>query len=160
MTDSGGSLHNRNAAPESLQAFLAVRSLRRTLIALMKFGGVGLCATLVHVSVFSALIELFGVSPLSANVLAFCFAFVVSFLGHFYWTFAQDDENRRYFGAAFARFVIVALLGLGLNSLVVFTVDVMLGWPYLFAVLGMIFGVPPILFILSRYWAFFRTGGL
>ena len=120
----------------------------------MKFGGVGLMSTAVHVSVFSAAIEFWGVAPMKANFIAFGFAFWVSLFGHFYWTFASDDDARRGLRGAGVRFLIVALLGLGLNSLVVYCVESVFKLPYIYATFGMIFLVPGILFLMSRFWAF------
>jgi len=133
----------------------------RSLISqIAKFGGVGICATATHVAFFSLFIEIFGISQLVSNFLAFCLAFGVSFFGHFYWTFASDARPGRDVGAALPRFLVTALIGLGLNTGIVFIVDAVLRLPYLYSVLGMTFLVPPILFLISRYWAFFQPKAL
>jgi putative flippase GtrA len=119
-----------------------------------KFGGVGLAATAAHVTIFSVLIEFWNITPMKANAIAFCMAFWISFFGHFYWTFAGGEDARRSLGNAGIRFVFVALTGFALNSLVVYVVDHVLRLPYVYAILGMIFIVPLVLFLMSRYWAF------
>ena len=119
-----------------------------------KFGGVGLCSTATHVGVYSALIEFLSVAPLISNFFAFCVAVGVSFFGHFHWTFASEGNGRRPARTAFLRFLVTALVGLGLNSLIVYLVDKVLGLHYFYSVLGMLFLVPPFLFIMSKYWAF------
>jgi putative flippase GtrA len=119
-----------------------------------KFGGVGLLSTAVHVMIFSAAIEFWSIEQMKANLIAFGFAFWVSLFGHFYWTFASGDEGRRNLKGAGVRFLVVALVGLALNSLVVYVVESMYGLPYVYATIGMIFVVPVVLFLLSRFWAF------
>ena len=104
-------------------------------------------------------IEAGGLPPLAANVAAFGVAVVVSFFGHFCWTFRSEPAGaaaalHRRMRAAFARFAVVALLGLALNSAaVVLTVD-LLALPYPFAILLMVSVVPLAVFALSRFWAF------
>ena len=119
-----------------------------------KFGGVGLVATAVHVMIFSVLIEFWNIEPMKANVIAFCLAFWISFIGHFYWTFAGGEDDRRSLGNAGIRFLFVALTGFALNSLIVYIVEHQLRLPYVYATFGMIFIVPLVLFLMSRYWAF------
>ena len=119
-----------------------------------KFGGVGLAATAVHVAIFSAVIELWNIEPMKSNVIAFCFAFWVSFFGHFYWTFSESGDDRRSPKAAVIRFLFTALTGFALNSLIVYTVEHVFQLPYQYATIGMIFFVPLLLFIMSKYWAF------
>lgn len=119
-----------------------------------KFGGVGLAATGAHVLLFTGLIEVFDLDPLVANFLAFSLAFSISFFGHFHWTFGGDDVRRRAPGAAFKRFLVTALTGLGLNTLVVYIVDQVFVLAYAYSIIGFIFVVPPVLFLMSKYWAF------
>ncbi|MEM7222421.1 MAG: GtrA family protein [Pseudomonadota bacterium] len=128
--------------------------LWRLALQYMKFGGVGLCSTAVHVGVFTVLIEFFAVAPLISNVFAFCVAVVVSFFGHFHWTFSETKSGQRPARATFLRFAVTALLGLGLNSLLVYAVDDIFKLHPLYSVIGMIFLVPPVIFAISKYWAF------
>ena len=53
--------------------------------------------------------------------------------------------------------MVTALVGLGLNTLVVYVVDDVLKLPYLYSVLGMVLLVPPFLFVMNKYWAFQET---
>ncbi len=119
-----------------------------------RFGGVGLCSTATHVGVFSGLIELLAVTPVISNLVAFCVAVVVSFVGHFHWTFPGDAGQGRPARAAFLRFGATAIFGLALNTLIVYLVDRVFGLPYLYAILGMVILVPPIVFVIAKFWAF------
>jgi putative flippase GtrA len=121
-----------------------------------RFGTIGLTAATIHVLVFTASIELAGLAPLVANVVAFGIAVLVSFLGHFQWTFRGQTAGggRHRQRIAFARFIIVALTGLALNSLAVYVVVNLLAWPYQCAIVLMISVVPLVVFALSKFWAF------
>lgn len=144
-----------NISPRSESPFKGV--VVRLVAQAMRFGAVGGVGTLVHVAMFSGLIELFDVAPLLANLAAFCTAVGVSFFGHYHWTFADKETFHREVprvGKAMRRFLIVSLIGLSLNSLVVYIVDGILGWSYWYAVVLMITAVPGIVFLLSRFWAF------
>jgi putative flippase GtrA len=124
-----------------------------------KFGTVGLAATATHVLAFALLIEAGGLSPLAANLAAFGVALFVSFLGHFHWTFrweidGADALRRHTAGAALARFGLVALIGLALNSLAVYAVVNVLLLPYAYAIAVMLSVVPLLVFAMSKLWVF------
>jgi putative flippase GtrA len=138
--------------------------LRRARLAAqyIKFSMVGGAATATHALVFVILIEAFALPPLLANVFAFSIAIVVSFKGHFHWTFRSEASMhiasvcQTY--TAFAKFVLVAFLGLTLNSLAVYLVIEVLILPYLYAVVPMVSLVPVITFTLSKYWVYAARG--
>ncbi|HEX5078773.1 MAG TPA: GtrA family protein [Geminicoccaceae bacterium] len=126
-----------------------------------RFGTIGLGATATNALLFVMLVELAGLAPLLANAVAFCVAVLVSFHGHFHWTFpraaarpAERADDRRQRRAALARFVVVALIGLALNSLAIWAVVDLMALPYAYALIVMVVVVPPLLFILNKRWAF------
>ena len=120
----------------------------------LRFGGVGLCSTVTHVGVFTGLIELLAVAPVISNIFAFCLAVVVSFVGHFHWTFPEEAGQGRPARAAFVRFGATAIFGLALNTLIVYLVDQVWQLPYLYAILAMVLLTPPIIFVIAKFWAF------
>jgi putative flippase GtrA len=117
---------------------------------------VGILATLVHAIAFAALIELAKLAPLIANFAAFGIAFLVSFLGHFHWTFRSQRATADWWRqrTALARFAMVALTGFMLNSLAVVLVVNLLALPYQYALILMVTIIPLIVFGLSKFWAF------
>ena len=130
--------------------------MRELLNQIAGFATVGLVATGVHALAYALLGGMAFISPLLANFLAFLLAFVFSYVGHFKITFAKEMEGRslhRSFGIQL-RFFLVALLGLGLNSLAVWLTTDVLELHYLLAILPMVFLVPLATFGLSRVWAF------
>lgn len=54
---------------------------------------VGASAALVHFLVLIGVVHFLSVSPIWANVIAFLFAFMVSFTGHFYLTFRSSERE-------------------------------------------------------------------
>ena len=121
----------------------------------LRFGAVGITATVTHITSFVLWIEIVGMSPLWANLAAFCGAFIVSFVGHLGWTFRdQRTSEDASWRSAFAKFVFVALVGLTLNSLVVFLVVDVLSLSYVYAIVLMVAVVPACIFLLSKFWAF------
>jgi putative flippase GtrA len=123
----------------------------------LRFGAVGLVATLTHALLFVLLMETARIPALAANLAAFSMAVVVSFLGHFYWTFRETGG----YGSslfqqtnALLKFATVAVIGFSINSVAIFiTVDVLL-LSYYYAVVIMVGIVPPMVFVISKHWAF------
>ena len=135
-----------------------IGTLLRVALQYLRFGAVGGAATLTHVATFVALIEIAGVQPMLANAIGFGIAVFVSFIGHFRWTFAPQFGGTVGFRCrartALVRFVVVALIGLALNSLAVYLVVDVLALPYGVAILVMVGPVPGVVFALSKLWAF------
>jgi len=120
-----------------------------------RFGVVGSLAALTHVAVYVAVVEATGVHPSFSNVLAFMIAFGVSFVGHFYWTFATPDNlNQRPIGRPLYKFSLVALFGFLLNALAVYIVTDVLEVSYLYATIFMLTITPISVFLLGKLWAF------
>lgn len=120
---------------------------------LIRFGVVGVGATLTHTAVFWLVWGQLGLHHAPANVLAFLVAFEVSYWGHGRWSFAQGKRRR---GTRW-RLFLVALLGLGLNMTWGWvTFDLLdAGLPVFVALqVGL---TPAIVFGLSRVWVF-RVG--
>ena len=117
-----------------------------------RFGFVGVIATTVHVGIGLGLNKIAGVSPLSANLIAFCCALGVSFFGQTRLTFPDSSAG----GGAFVRFAVVAVSGLGLNQLIVWVVTSLFAGPYWLALVIIIFTVPGITFLLLKFWALRR----
>ena len=121
----------------------------------LRFGSVGALATLIHVVAYAGFIETVGVTPVTANVLAFSIAVAVSFAGHASWTFRHEyRQSGRGTHVLFARFAISAVLGLLLNTLFVFVLVTWLGLAYGWAIPGFVFITPLVLFIVNRLWVF------
>lgn len=121
----------------------------------VRFGLVGIFATVTHVALFVTLIEWLGIGTAGANVLAYLAACLVGYSGHSAWTFrVRADIRFQLQPATLTRFLIASLCGLGLNALVVHIVVEVLKMPYLYAIPFMATIVPVTVFALNRYWVF------
>ncbi len=109
-------------------------------------------ATLTHVLVFIFAVELLGMRPVIAVVIAFLLALILSYFGHLRWTFNAASSH----GSQLVRFFVVAVLGLGANASITYLiVDVFYYW-YGLALVLTITAVPILTFYLSKYWVFNR----
>ena len=114
-----------------------------------RFGAVGIAATGVHVAVGLTLHNALGMAAFWANLIAFCCALGVSFLGQTRLTFPDAAAD----GGAFLRFASVAVTGLGLNQAIVWVVVSAFGGPYWLALAMIVASVPWITFALLKFWA-------
>jgi len=80
----------------------------------VRFGMVGLLNTLVDYGLFNLLVGVFGVPPLAANPISVAAGILNSFLWNKHWTFSAGG-SARWQREAIA-FVLVSLIGLGLNT--------------------------------------------
>lgn len=122
---------------------------------LLKFGLVGLLATLVHALIALFLIQ-FGLEPLLANPIAFLVAFQLSYLGHSRWSFGSKKSYRLMH---MYRFFIVSILGILCSQALLFG---LLKLTRLTAAISLLtaLGISAVCtFYLSRQWAFrdFKT---
>jgi len=117
---------------------------------LVRFGLVGITAATVNFALVIFLVESFGWRPLLANIVAFIIAYQVSFSGHHYWTF----KSTTVFAHNWRKFLVVALLSLGLTECLFYVFLHPLGLYYPLALFCTLVIVPPITFVLSKCWAF------
>lgn len=126
--------------------------LRRQVV---RFGVIGISATLTHVVIVLALVEGRILEPFGANVIAFSTALFVTYVGNHKWTFGLSGAHGRHF----PRFILIALLGLGLNQGIVYLIVEGLRWDYRIALALVVTVVPAITFLLNRGWAFSHGPG-
>lgn len=118
-----------------------------------RFVVVGLAATATHVACGLILAEAAGLAPIWANLLAFCIALFVSYLGNHSWTFAARGAHAFHF----PRFTAIALAGLSLNQGIVYVMVGVMALDYRVALAVVVLVVPALSFMLNRGWVFART---
>jgi putative flippase GtrA len=118
----------------------------------VRFIAVGTTAAAVHWGAVRLAVETLGLVPLGANVVGWMIAFVVSFSGHRYWTFAATSG--RDTGQSLWRFGLVSLGGFVLNELSYAAVLRMGGLRYDLALGLVLVGLAVVTFVVSRWWAF------
>ncbi len=113
---------------------------------------VGACAAAVHMAVFICMTPYLW--PELANAAGFGVAFVVSFAGHRFLSFADADTPM---WQSLRRFAATALAGFAANELMFIALLRGLNLPdWLALFLALVFASAQT-FLLSRFWAFRRT---
>lgn len=134
---------------------LSWNNLRFLFYQICRFGVVGLAATFIHIAVFTLLVEMGMGKPMAANVFAFIPAFFVSFYFHMVWTFRSHSGSLGWHLVwPMWKFLLVALLGLALNSFGVHLVTEILKVEYYFSTLFFLFVTPTVLFLLNKHIVF------
>ena len=117
----------------------------------VRFGVVGVIATLVHASSGIAAVLILELNGLQANVLGFLIAWWVSFFGHHRFTFRAEADQQRALG----RFVLHSVIMFGIAMGVTYIVSV--GVPTLpqsfLPIVGALI-VPVISFFSSKFFVF------
>ena len=127
-----------------------IAQLRRLPQAL-QFVLVGGCAAATHLAVVALLVQLAGMAPLHANVLAFLVAFVVSYNGHALLTFSAAQAKG---WPVVARFFAVACLAFVANEALYYIALNWLHWHYFWSLALVLVLVAAGTFVLSKFWAF------
>ena len=120
------------------------------ILQLMRFGVVGLTAASVNFLLVVIFVETLHWRPLLANLLAFVIAYQVSFAGHNFWTFKSNLSKK----SVWCRFFLVAIISLALNEGLFYVFLHPFGLYYPIALLITLILVPPVTFVLGKYWAF------
>ena len=108
---------------------LASSTLAPLIYQIGRFGLVGLLATATHV-IFAAVAHYgLGLSALWANGVGYLGAWVVGYVGHYFWTFHATTGH--LIGGS--RFAVMSVTGFLVNQLIVWLVAVQLGQSFLFA---------------------------
>lgn len=116
---------------------------------ILRFGVVGVAATLVHY--LTALAALALVPPLQANVIGFLTAVAVSWIGHSRWTF----RTARVSGAArLPKFVATVIGGFSMSQGALWLVEHTDALPDVLALAVAVGVVPPTTYLLNKFWVF------
>jgi putative flippase GtrA len=127
--------------------------MRAALHRFLRFGVVGVVATLVHTAVFAVGIELVRIEPVTANAIAFGVAVLVGYALNRGWTFAHQAEHGRLW-----RYFIGAVVGLACNSAIMYVAVHRMQWsPYIGLAIALVV-VPPLSFALNQFWVFRPRG--
>ena len=117
---------------------------------LVRFAGVGVLATLVHICTALVAYELLSFASLWANFAGFAVAVFVSYFGHARITFKTEADH----GQQFPRFLFVALVGLATSSSVVWLNSDRLGHSFGLSMLLVAIAVPLVSFFAMKFFVF------
>ena len=121
---------------------------------LARFCSVGVVATVVHIGVAMMVVAGFGVGPTFAAVIGFAAAFMVSYLGHFRFSFAVSGRYRDYV----LKFGVSSLASFLLSTTTVWLSTTLFGIDYKPALAALAIIVPACNYLMNRFWVFLHPG--
>jgi putative flippase GtrA len=118
---------------------------------LLKFGSVGIVATLVHYAVATGFAELGDLSMMTANILGWLVGLVVSWYGHRHITFSKAEFGH----ASPLMFTAISIFAIGVSSGVAYVMHLLDAPAYI----GLLFaiGVIPAITFLGHRVVVFRS---
>lgn len=125
-----------------------VKSLPPMAKQFLKYASVGAVGTTGHYAVYVPLVNL-GLSVVLSSMAGFVVGALINYWLNYHYTFKSDRPHHQ----AVIRFLSVALVGLALNTVIVFMLDRM-QWHYLLAQAGATMLVLVWNFSANRYWTF------
>lgn len=116
----------------------------------IRYAVVGAIGTGIYVFLLTLLIEVLRYDPVISSALAFIIIVIISYILNYKWTFRAKNRHR----VSFPRYLTVSLMGLLLNTIIMFlAVNVFSIWYGIAQVLAIVL-IPISNFILNFYWSF------
>ncbi|WP_083936605.1 GtrA family protein [Arcticibacter svalbardensis] len=94
------------------------------------FGFVGLIGMCIDFGLTWLFKEKLGVNKYAANTIGFSVAVVNNFILNYIWTFQPEDKNIQIF---FLKFLLFAVIGLGINNLIIYFFNEKILVPFYFS---------------------------
>ena len=95
----------------------------KLLMQILKFGVVGGTAFIIDYGIFTILSQLLGIHYLIASIISFSISVIYNYILSIKWVF---DVSKKQTSKEFIIFIILSVIGLGLNSLIMYvSVDLM-----------------------------------
>ena len=116
----------------------------------IRYGFVGVAATVAHVCMVVSLVEAVGVRFFYANLAGYVTGFVVSYVGHLTWTFGQRGGHQQ----KLPRFLLAWISLVCLGQLTAYVMVDVLGLPYLAALTVIVTLIPLLGFTVGKIWVF------
>jgi putative flippase GtrA len=132
---------------------LSRNTVHDVLAQFIRFASVGAIGTVAHYLVLAALVQLVGIHPVGASAVGFAVGATINYFLNYFLTFSSNIPHH----LGMAKFFTVAVIGLGINSLImVITVD-FANLHYLLAQVTATFLVLAWNFTGNRLWTFRGT---
>lgn len=93
----------------------------------LKFGAVGFSGVFVNFGVTWFFKEICKLNKYLSNILGFIFAATSNYLLNRYWTFQSTNPQM---GAEFAKYFLISVVGLGIDTLTVYLLNGKLKWNF------------------------------
>ena len=117
---------------------------------LARFSIVGAIATGVYVVVAMIAIGAGGATPMVGATVGFCASFLVSYVGHFRFTFAVPGRYRDYV----VKFAVSSMVSLLLSTSAIWVTTKILKIDYRLALVAVAIIIPICNYLVSRFWVF------
>ena len=117
---------------------------------MLRYGVAGIVATAVYFGSVVLFVEVIGLPPVFAAVLATAVVIVSSYVINRRFVFETDRAHT----SAFARFVTASLIGIGLNAGLMHLATAVVHWPYIAGAALATAIVPPLNFVVNHLWTF------
>ena len=108
--------------------------MERLIQQIAKFGVVGILATLLDYGLLFALTEWAGLYYLLSSMLSFSISTIFNYVASVRWVFAVNQKYSKT--RNFVLFVILSIIGLGLNALAMWLGVEFLHWHYMIVIIG------------------------
>jgi putative flippase GtrA len=137
------------------EALVKQVGLAEELSRIARFSAVGVIATVVHIGVAMIAVASAGVNPTVGAMFGFLSAFIVSYVGHFRFTFVASGR----YGDYLVKFVVTSLASFMLSTSAVWLATIVLGVDYKLALIALAIIVPVCNYLVNRFWVFLEPGG-
>jgi putative flippase GtrA len=115
-----------------------------------KYFIVGIIGTVTHLSVLIVLVEFFKYNYILGSTIGFVLTVVISYYLNYIWTFRSREKHTK----SLPRYIIVSIIGLCLNTCIMFLAVNVFGLWYLIGQAITVLIIPVTNFILNSYWSF------
>lgn len=118
---------------------------------MVRYGLVGVLASVIHASISLLLHEVFGIDPFWSHACGFFGGLTTAYLGHYHYSFKDDGAHKQ----RFPKFFITAAAGFALHQGGVYVLVNLLSLNYSTQALPLLMIlVPMVTFLLSKFWVF------
>jgi len=119
---------------------------------LARFSAVGVLVTVIHIGVAMIAVTVADANPTVGSMMGYVVAFLVSYVGHFRFTFAVPGRYRDYL----LKFAVTSLASFVLSTGVVGFATTILKIDYRPVLLSLAIVVPVCNYLANRFWVFLQ----
>ncbi|MBQ8212411.1 MAG: GtrA family protein [Clostridia bacterium] len=109
-------------------------SIKKLVNQILKFGVVGGLAFVIDYSILILLTEVFEINYLVSSAISFTCSVIFNYILSIKWVFLSNHNHKK--GTEFVVFIILSVLGLGLNELIMYVSVDLLTINYMIAKIG------------------------
>jgi putative flippase GtrA len=122
----------------------------REALRMLRFGFVGIATTLIYGAIAYLAVRGGFTGPLGAAALGYLAAFLVSYFGHMYFSFAVTPDHRTHLW----RFIVLTAAMFALSLVLTWTVTGPLQQANGVSVVVVMLAIPPSSYLFNRFWVF------